>query len=310
MVDTTCKACAVVFSRLSGEIHLCSKCKGVRDAARRAKMPPREAACLQCCRMFTRKGTHRTCNPCRLRKRLAVERTCQCGRVFKNKSHAKCVQCRMGQDAYNAMKRLERERVALRNGKPVPKIRNPVHANARQMKVSKLDAHREAMQRAAVDRDARAEAVKRAVLVQRLSVGLSSLLAYKREEEAAASQGLTVAQARWKARYADPLFRATHIGRARVNSYRRAAQASATEDGTMTGETIARMFAKANRCSYCNCKMKAHEKTLDHVVPLSKGGAHSILNAVVCCKPCNSRKHARDVSVMLTDGQQLPLVAA
>ena len=32
----------------------------------------------------------------------------------------------------------------------------------------------------------------------------------------------------------------------------------------------------------------------DHVVPLSRGGAHAVANLVAGCKPCNSRKGARD----------------
>ena len=34
--------------------------------------------------------------------------------------------------------------------------------------------------------------------------------------------------------------------------------------------------------------------TLDHVIPLARGGQHRVENLVAACKPCNSRKHARD----------------
>lgn len=56
-----------------------------------------------------------------------------------------------------------------------------------------------------------------------------------------------------------------------------------------------------NRCAYCGTAVVV--KTLgghgqraagfDHVVPLSKGGAHDPANHVVCCKPCNDKKNAR-----------------
>ena len=42
------------------------------------------------------------------------------------------------------------------------------------------------------------------------------------------------------------------------------------------------------RCAYCGIK---DNMTIDHVVPLSKGGKHSIENIVPACAKCNSRKH-------------------
>jgi 5-methylcytosine-specific restriction endonuclease McrA len=43
-------------------------------------------------------------------------------------------------------------------------------------------------------------------------------------------------------------------------------------------------------CAYCGKEAKL---TLDHVIPLSKGGKHSIDNVVPACKHCNSSKQAR-----------------
>jgi len=55
-------------------------------------------------------------------------------------------------------------------------------------------------------------------------------------------------------------------------------------------------FARANLllkgvCAYCG---EHGRLTLDHVVPLARGGAHRIENLVAACKPCNSRKGARN----------------
>jgi len=47
----------------------------------------------------------------------------------------------------------------------------------------------------------------------------------------------------------------------------------------------------ASACAYCGT---TENLTLDHVLPLSRGGAHRIENLVAACKPCNSRKGARD----------------
>lgn len=35
------------------------------------------------------------------------------------------------------------------------------------------------------------------------------------------------------------------------------------------------------------------EPTLDHIIPLSRGGTHDIDNLVLACKSCNSRRHSR-----------------
>jgi 5-methylcytosine-specific restriction endonuclease McrA len=63
-------------------------------------------------------------------------------------------------------------------------------------------------------------------------------------------------------------------------------------DGTLTQEVIGKMFAKAVSCPYCGVDLTAGNKSLDHIVPLSRGGAHSRRNVVICCWECNQRKQA------------------
>ncbi len=43
-------------------------------------------------------------------------------------------------------------------------------------------------------------------------------------------------------------------------------------------------------CHYCGRRFPPSELTMDHVVPLSRGGRSVKGNVVVCCKACNSRK--------------------
>ena len=43
-------------------------------------------------------------------------------------------------------------------------------------------------------------------------------------------------------------------------------------------------------CHYCGKKFKAEELTMDHVLPLARGGKSSKGNIVPCCKDCNNRK--------------------
>lgn len=43
-------------------------------------------------------------------------------------------------------------------------------------------------------------------------------------------------------------------------------------------------------CFYCGVKLSRANRTLDHVVPRSKGGASTKENKVPCCRPCNELK--------------------
>jgi 5-methylcytosine-specific restriction endonuclease McrA len=42
-------------------------------------------------------------------------------------------------------------------------------------------------------------------------------------------------------------------------------------------------------CVYCGRQME--RLTQDHIIPLSKGGSHTVQNVVPACRSCNSRKH-------------------
>lgn len=43
-------------------------------------------------------------------------------------------------------------------------------------------------------------------------------------------------------------------------------------------------------CHYCNNHFPPEELTMDHLVPLVRGGRTTKGNVVPCCKECNSRK--------------------
>jgi 5-methylcytosine-specific restriction endonuclease McrA len=46
-----------------------------------------------------------------------------------------------------------------------------------------------------------------------------------------------------------------------------------------------------NTCGYCEAALNSHNKTIDHVIPVSRGGAkHEYGNVVACCHECNSKK--------------------
>jgi 5-methylcytosine-specific restriction endonuclease McrA len=50
-----------------------------------------------------------------------------------------------------------------------------------------------------------------------------------------------------------------------------------------------RRLAKG-RCHYCRRPISPKELTMDHVVPISRGGKSSKANVVPCCKECNNAK--------------------
>ncbi len=43
-------------------------------------------------------------------------------------------------------------------------------------------------------------------------------------------------------------------------------------------------------CHYCRGHFPPRELTMDHVIPLSRGGRTERINVVPCCKKCNSLK--------------------
>jgi 5-methylcytosine-specific restriction endonuclease McrA len=56
-------------------------------------------------------------------------------------------------------------------------------------------------------------------------------------------------------------------------------------------------------CAYCRVPTvtrpapgeRHRERTLDHIVPLSRGGTDTLSNVCCCCRSCNARKQARPV---------------
>ncbi len=43
-------------------------------------------------------------------------------------------------------------------------------------------------------------------------------------------------------------------------------------------------------CHYCGRKFKATELTMDHLIPLARGGRSIHANVVPACKDCNNKK--------------------
>jgi len=53
-------------------------------------------------------------------------------------------------------------------------------------------------------------------------------------------------------------------------------------------------------CHYCHQKFASEDLTMDHIVPVSRGGKSNRGNVVPCCKTCNNRKkHLTPVEMIL-----------
>ena len=46
-------------------------------------------------------------------------------------------------------------------------------------------------------------------------------------------------------------------------------------------------------CHYCGKRFPAKELTMDHIVPIARGGKSTKNNVVPCCKACNTDKKSR-----------------
>ena len=67
------------------------------------------------------------------------------------------------------------------------------------------------------------------------------------------------------------------------------------DDGTITKHSLDTLLQiQNNQCFYCKKDLSLladREVHLDHYIPLSRGGAHSITNVVWSCSSCNLQKH-------------------
>lgn len=66
-------------------------------------------------------------------------------------------------------------------------------------------------------------------------------------------------------------------------------------------------------CHYCGKKFPADELTMDHIVPVARGGKSVKGNIVPCCKECNSAKQLKTPVDMILEqlereqgGDELP----
>ena len=107
--------------------------------------------------------------------------------------------------------------------------------------------------------------------------------------------------ARPEARARRAAYLRSEAGRAAISRswHKRRALKMGCESNVTTAE-IAEMKRDALECCYCGALFsETLKKTIDHVIPLSKGGSNNKENLIICCGDCNSQKHAKPVDEWL-----------
>ena len=67
-----------------------------------------------------------------------------------------------------------------------------------------------------------------------------------------------------------------------------------TKTGDVTTQQLQELYENSKFCYWCNTNLKNKKIHLDHYIPLSKGGQHTLSNLVVSCPHCNHIKSSKD----------------
>ena len=62
----------------------------------------------------------------------------------------------------------------------------------------------------------------------------------------------------------------------------------------------------AGVCHYCGRSVPPAELTMDHVIPVARGGRSDRHNVVPCCKECNNAKKALTPAEQILDALDIP----
>jgi 5-methylcytosine-specific restriction endonuclease McrA len=76
--------------------------------------------------------------------------------------------------------------------------------------------------------------------------------------------------------------------------YRRYRARKANASGSHTAADIAALERMQRHCcAYCRADLRKVGRSIDHIIPLSRGGSDAPANLQLLCRSCNSSKHAR-----------------
>jgi 5-methylcytosine-specific restriction endonuclease McrA len=107
-------------------------------------------------------------------------------------------------------------------------------------------------------------------------------------------------------------YKARHPDRYRAyiraqNTRRRAVVRGAeVKDGGRVNRLIQKWRqAKQFTCYYCGNSFGIRSLEVEHIVPISRGGMHTVENICKSCPKCNSSKHTKPISKVIVNGQPL-----
>lgn len=127
------------------------------------------------------------------------------------------------------------------------------------------------------------QANKKSIIAQKreyLRINKEAKLTYMREYYQANRGACLARNHEYHVMHPDDCLAAWHRYRARQRN---------VHDGTVTAATIVdKRLEYGGICPYCNGRIKKGH--LDHIVPLTNGGMHSLDNLVWACAECNMRK--------------------
>jgi 5-methylcytosine-specific restriction endonuclease McrA len=89
------------------------------------------------------------------------------------------------------------------------------------------------------------------------------------------------------------IYKRTHRGAYTALQHKRNAMKNGVP-GTHTDKDIQDQYKRQKgKCYYCSCKLgkQRGDYTVDHVIPISRGGSNAPSNLVITCPSCNFSKH-------------------
>lgn len=96
------------------------------------------------------------------------------------------------------------------------------------------------------------------------------------------------------------IYRQAHLKEYAERQHRRRATMQNNGVYLVTDKELKKLYSSP--CYYCGSKDRI---TLDHIIPIIKGGTHSIGNLIAACKSCNSQKNRNFLTVWKKNKKQL-----
>lgn len=127
---------------------------------------------------------------------------------------------------------------------------------------------------------------------------------YRQEYEAKNRERLLLVRKSWRERNRNKYltWRRKHDATPKWQLYARNRQAmrrARSKEGDVTTEWLQSFLDSQKRCYYCRKSFSTkRKKTIDHVIPLDKGGMHVMSNLVIACQSCNSSKGHRLIMLL------------